>query len=95
MTMIDTMHPGDVLKDKLAGLKISARELSRRMEMSHTRVAEIMTRERGVTADTALRLEKAFPELSAERWMAMQVAYELDMARARFSAARQPEEQHA
>ena len=44
-----------------------------------TRMSEIVNGRRGITADTALRLARYF-ETTAEFWMNLQAAYDLDVA---------------
>jgi len=50
------IHPGEHLAEELTELGISAAELSRQIEVPVNRVTSIINGERGVTADTALRL---------------------------------------
>ena len=74
------IHPGEHLAEEFAELAISAAELARQIEVPINRVTEIMNGERGVTADTALRLGHWFGT-SAEYWLNLQKLYELRLAR--------------
>jgi len=74
------IHPGEHLAEELGELAISAAELARQIEVPVNRVTEIMNGERGVTADTALRLGHWFGT-SPEYWLNLQKLYELRLAR--------------
>ena len=75
------VHPGEVLREEfLLPLGISAPAAARAMQVPRTRIERLAREETAVTADTALRLEKAFGS-SAEFWMNLQRDYDLRMAR--------------
>ena len=73
------IHPGDVLRDILneAGMTVNALALALRVPAN--RIGGIVKGERGITADTALRLGRYFGT-SAQMWMNLQAKYELAMA---------------
>lgn len=73
-------HPGEILKDELDELGLSAAELASRIEVPASRVSQILSGRRAITADTALHLARWFG-ISAELWMNLQQTYELDLAR--------------
>ena len=73
------IHPGEILKDELEDLEISASELGRRLGVPANRITAIMNEERSVTADTALRLARYFGS-TAEFWVNLQSSYDLKMA---------------
>src|SRR5215471_21057643 len=73
------IHPGEHLADELTELGISAAELARQIEVPVNRITEIINAQRGVTADTALRLGHWFGT-SAEYWLNLQKLYELRLA---------------
>jgi antitoxin HigA-1 len=74
------IHPGEHLAEELHSLGISAAELARQIKVPVNRVTEIMNGQRGVTADTALRLGHWFGT-SPEYWLNLQKLYELRLAR--------------
>src|SRR5438445_13860727 len=74
------IHPGEHLADELKELEISAAELARQIEVPVNRITGIMNGQRGVTADTALRLGHWFGT-SPEYWLNLQNLYELRVAR--------------
>ena len=55
------VHPGEVLReDYLKPLGMSANALAQALHVPASRVNDIVLERRGVTADTALRLERYF-----------------------------------
>jgi addiction module HigA family antidote len=80
------IHPGEHLAEELNELSISAAELARQIDVPVNRVTAILNGQRGVTADTALRLGHWFGT-SPEFWLNLQTLYELRRAR-KLSGAR-------
>jgi antitoxin HigA-1 len=74
------IHPGEHLAEELRELGISAAELARQIDVPVNRVTGILNGQRGVTADTALRLGHWFGT-SPEFWLNLQTLYELRLAR--------------
>ena len=73
------IHPGEHLADELSALGLSAAELARQLDVPVNRITSILNGQRGVTADTALRLGHWFGT-SAEFWLNLQKLYELRLA---------------
>lgn len=74
-------HPGEVLLEEFLKPKgVSRYRLAQVTRLPATRIGEIVKARRGVTADTALRLARAFGT-SAEFWMNLQARYDLERAR--------------
>ncbi len=73
------IHPGEQLAEELRELGISAAELARQIDVPVNRVTGIINGQRGVTADTALRLGHWFGT-SPQFWMNLQQQYELRLA---------------
>ena len=70
-------HPGDMLREEfLAPLQITDEELARRTGLSAETVSELVSGERGVTPDTALRLAR-FLGTTPEFWLNAQLAWDL------------------
>ena len=70
-------HPGEILlKDFLEPMGVSQRELSDAIHVPYQRINELVNGKRGVTASTALRLEKFFGN-SSEFWLNLQQAWDL------------------
>lgn len=76
---LPAMHPGEHLRDELDELGLSARAFARLLDIPVNRVTQILNGQRGVSADTALRLSRYFGT-SAEFWMNLQQTYELRLA---------------
>jgi addiction module HigA family antidote len=73
------IHPGEHLAEELQALGITAAELSRQIGVPVNRVTGIIHGQRGITADTALRLGHWFGT-SPQFWMNLQQLYELRLA---------------
>jgi len=81
MTMPRTpIHPGEILGDELEEIGLSAAKLADVIQVPPNRLYQIVAGKRNMTADTALRLGRYFG-MSADFWMNLQGAYELDLAR--------------
>ena len=80
MTRIAT-HPGEILREEyLSPLGISASALARELDVPTNRVTSILNGDRGVTADTALRLGRYF-DTTPEFWINLQSNHLLSKAR--------------
>jgi addiction module HigA family antidote len=73
------IHPGEHLAEELRELGFSAAELARQIAVPINRITGIINGQRGVTADTALRLGHWFGT-SPQFWMNLQQMYELRVA---------------
>ena len=73
------VHPGEHLAEELRELGITAAELSRQIDVPVNRITGIIHGQRGITADTALRLGHWFGT-APQFWMNLQQLYELRLA---------------
>ena len=73
------IHPGEILREELEELGCSARELARALDVPVNCITGILREERGITADTTLRLARYFNN-SPEFWLNLQSAYDLRQA---------------
>lgn len=73
------IHPGEHLAEELNELGMSAAELSRQIEVPVNRITGIINGQRGITADTALRLGHWFGT-APQFWLNLQQLYELRLA---------------
>jgi addiction module HigA family antidote len=73
------IHPGEILADELEELGINASQLAHALNVPPNRVTQILRGERGITAETALRLGH-WLGTSPEFWLNLQKAYELRRA---------------
>ncbi|MBE0596078.1 MAG: HigA family addiction module antidote protein [Desulfuromonadales bacterium] len=74
------IHPGEILREEMEELNLSARQLAAALSVPPNRVTGILNEQRAVTADTALRLARYFGT-APEFWMNLQAAYELRRTR--------------
>jgi antitoxin HigA-1 len=74
------IHPGEILADELQEIDLSARQLADLIQVPPNRLYQLLAGKRSMTADTALRLSRYFGT-SADFWMNLQTAYQLDLAR--------------
>src|ERR1700761_4860509 len=79
------IHPGEHLADEMRELGITAAELSRQIDVPVNRITGIIHGQRGITADTALRLGHWFGT-SPQFWMNLQQLYELRLAESEIGA---------
>jgi addiction module HigA family antidote len=74
---IDPITPGEILReDFMESMGISINKLSRDIAVPPNRISEIVNGKRGITADTALRLERYFG-VEAQFWLNLQSEYDL------------------
>jgi addiction module HigA family antidote len=79
------IHPGEHLAEELRELGITAAELSRQIDVPVNRITGIIHGQRGITADTALRLGHWFGT-TPQFWMNLQQLYELRLAESEIGA---------
>ena len=70
------VHPGEILRDELETLGLSANALSKKLDVPVNRITAILQGTRGVTANTALRLARFFGT-TPQVWLNLQKTYEL------------------
>lgn len=73
------VHPGEVLKEELEELGVSAAEFSRQIDVPPNRISQIIAGKRAVTGDTALRFGHWFGT-DPQFWLNLQSAYEIRIA---------------
>ena len=75
------IHPGEILSaDFMQPLAISINRLARDLHVPPNRIHAIVHGQRGITADTALRLAAYF-RTTPELWLNLQTEYDLRLAR--------------
>ena len=73
------VHPGELLREELETIGLSANALSKALDVPVNRITMILDGQQGVSADTALRLARCFgtpPQL----WLNLQKTWELRRA---------------
>ena len=70
-------HPGEMLLEEfLKPICMSQTELAAKIGVSYPRINELIHGKRGMTPDTALRLEQLFV-MEAQFWLNLQLAWDL------------------
>jgi addiction module HigA family antidote len=70
-------HPGEMLREEfLTPYGITQKELADRIGVSFVRINELVNGKRGMTPDTALRLERLFG-MEAQVWLNLQLSWDL------------------
>ena len=79
--LLDEIHPGEILlEDFMKPMGITARQLAADIDVSPSRISEIVHGSRPITADTALRLGIFFT-MDPRFWMNLQSEYDMRMAK--------------
>ena len=80
---LDPIHPGEILFEEfLIPMGVSQYRLAKDISVPPRRINEIVHGKRGVSANTALRLERYFG-LSEGFWLRLQARYDLEVEKDR------------
>ncbi len=75
------IHPGEILLEEfLKPMSISQYRLAKDISVPAMRINKIVRGERGISADTALRLARYFG-MSVDFWTGIQMHYDTEMAK--------------
>ena len=75
------IHPGEILQEEfLKPMGITQYRLAQDIGVPAMRISKILRGERGISADTALRLARYFG-MSVEFWTGIQTHYEIEKAK--------------
>lgn len=78
--MLEEIHPGEILpEDFMKPMGISARQLAAEIDVSPSRISELVNGQRPITADTALRLGIFFG-MEPRFWLNLQSEYDMRVA---------------
>jgi addiction module HigA family antidote len=78
--LLDEIHPGEVLKeDFMVPMGITTRQLSADLDVTSSRISEIVNGKRAISAETALRLGLFF-KMEPRFWLNLQAEYDMRMA---------------
>ena len=83
------VHPGGILQEMLLENGLSQAELARHLKMDPSKINEICKGRRGISAEMAVMLAKAFG-VSAATWMNLQKNWELSQVDQSLSDVIQP-----
>lgn len=73
------VHPGEILRDELDALGLSANALAKELAVPVNRISAILRGQRGVPSNTAVRLARYFGT-TPQVWLNLQKTYELRRA---------------
>jgi addiction module HigA family antidote len=73
------IHPGEILKEELAEIGMTANAFAHELHVPANRITSIINGNRTITADTALRIARFFGT-TPEFWLNLQSAYDLKIA---------------
>ena len=74
------IHPGEILKDELAGIDMSANAFAQALHVPANRITAILNGNRSITADRALRISRFFGT-TPEFWLNLRTAYDPKVGR--------------
>ncbi len=75
---IRLIHPGEILREELEAIQLSANNFAQRLSVPTNRITAILNGNRSITADTAIRLARFF-DTSPEFWLNLQRDYDLKL----------------
>ena len=80
--LLEPIHRGEILREESLNkpMGISMNRLAPEIVVPTGRISEIVNGKRGITADTALRLARAFGT-SPDVWLGLQTEYDLRIAK--------------
>lgn len=70
------IHPGEILRDELEYLGLSANQFAMKLHVPANRITSILNGKRAISVETALRLAKFF-STTPELWLNLQTAFDL------------------
>lgn len=70
------IHPGEILRDELEFLNLSANKLAIKLGVPSNRISSILKGTRSISAETALRLSRFFGT-TPQFWLNLQTAYDI------------------
>ena len=72
--------PGEYLVEEIEARGLTQKELARKMGRPANAINEIIKGKKAITAETALQLEAAMPEISARFWLNLETDFQLSRA---------------
>jgi addiction module HigA family antidote len=78
--LLNEIHPGEILlEDFMKPMGVTARQLAADIDVSPSRISEIINGKRPITADTALRLGLFF-SMESRFWLNLQSEFDMRIA---------------
>lgn len=85
MNRMRPIHPGEILKDELTEINMTANAFAHALHVPANRITAILNGTRSITADTALRIS-CFFGTTPEFWLNLQTAYDIKLVRQAFGS---------
>ena len=76
------VHPGEILAEEIGEMGMTANAFAKALGVPANRITAILKGNRGITADTALRLARYF-DMSPRFWLNLQQSFNLETAEMR------------
>ena len=76
-TEMKPVHPGEILRERMDEIGLSANALSKALGVPVNRITMILNGQRGMSADSALRLARYFGTEPPQFWLNLQKTWEL------------------
>lgn len=78
---VKAFHPGVFLEEEIEDRELLKKTVAQQLEILPTNLSEILKGKRNISPRLAVKLEKVF-KISAEYWLNLQMAWDLQNARA-------------
>lgn len=78
---VKAFHPGIFLEEEIEDRELLKKTVAQQLEILPTNLSEILKGKRNISPRLAVKLEKVF-KISAEYWLNLQMAWDLQNARA-------------
>ena len=79
MIVLEPVSPGEILQEEFLGpMNVTAYRLAKEIHIPQSRISDIISGKRGITADTAMRFAMFFGT-TPQFWLNIQNQYDLDM----------------
>ncbi|MDX3775415.1 HigA family addiction module antitoxin [Chromatiaceae bacterium AAb-1] len=86
-TMYNPPHPGELVKETMEALGLSARKLAQALDVSPSTVQRLITTQSDISPEMAIRLALVLGS-SEQVWMGMQDSYDLWHARQKLDTSK-------
>ena len=79
MIVLEPVSPGEILQEEFLGpMNVTAYRLAKEIHIPQSRISDIISGKRGITADTVMRFAMFFGT-TPQFWLNIQNQYDLDM----------------
>lgn len=75
------IHPGEILKNEIESRKLPKNEVAHSLGIKPGHLSELFKGKRNISPSIALKLQRLFVEITAEKWMVLQNNFDLTTLR--------------